>query len=709
MSPKEYNAQSMLGMSDYNELIKRMTMTFGSVESDSVPFSRQKGVAVREILDNGLDELRAGFGEHIKLSFFEDRSFEVYDSGRGIPVDMGIDRDTKEEASGIFLGLGRMRSGGKFSTDSNSYSSGLHGLGGSAAIATARCAIVTVYRNNKEYQLHFKDWTPGFFADSTDPDSTFTPAEKLSELLVSDDNRSKEEKENFTTGTRIRMWFNDDVFTSQKPYDSRDVVRRLRDTALLVPNIYAHIYDEQNPVVNADTGKETPYSETFHFPDGIRDLTELTQPDEPLIETVVLEDIAEYVEKNAMVLQDDDSVKRMPVTRRVPIRLAFSYGSGYEYTLSSYVNTIRTKLGGVHEEGFEQAFVKAFNNRITHMRGVLKANEKAPSKDDYQEGLTVVLSVEISEPHFDQQSKDSISGGDVKTAIRLHVEKMLEEWIKSHNDEVTVIANKVVAASRTRQRQERRRDLKRAENEVKKNTSLPPKLSDCRNAGGKNSELYICEGDSAKTSLKDARNGKIHAILPIRGKILNVYTSTLKKALENTEIQDIIRTLGAGMGDDFDLSKLRYERIIIATDADPDGGHIKGLLVLLFWKFFRPIVENGLLYSINTPLFVIDTEEKNSRRLYAMNEEQRVEITEDLKENKVKYKTTRLKGLGEVPDEILEESAFDPNKRILTQLLLTDESIVELEENIDLISNEKRADDRRQWIIDSTNSFEMDA
>ena len=705
---QEYSASSMMDPGDYGWLLKRMSMTFGKVEGEGEPFARQKSVAVREILDNGLDELRSGYGKHIRLSFFADASVEVYDSGRGIPVDTGTESSGRK-VSGIYLALGKMRSGGKFSTDSKRYSSGLHGLGGSATIATARCAIVTVYRDGKAHQLHFKDWLPGFFVDADDPDSAFTPlTDDYSILKVTKDKRPKAERERFPTGTRIRWWFNDSVFSSDKPYDAKDITNRLRDTAFLVPDIYAEVYDELNPVTDAETGEKVPYHDTFHYPDGLTDLVSITEPDEPLFAPVILEGMGHYTERNVSVLNADGTVSHKSVERNLPIRIGFTYGTGYGYTMSSYVNTIRTKLGGVHETGFEKGLVKAFNERVTSMRGLLKGSEKPPVLEDYQEGLTVVLSVEISEPTFDGQSKDSISGGAVHATVRKQVEQMLSAWIAKHPDEVRIIAEKVVKAARTRTRQEKAREVKRAENEIAKSTSLPAKLVDCRRAGKEGSELYICEGDSARTSLHGARNGDIHAILPIRGKIRNAMKASKDTLLKNNEVQDIANTLGAGVGEAFDVEKMRYDRIFIATDADEDGGHIQALLLFLIWKLFRGIIDSGRLYAINTPLFVIETKGKGHERHYAMDVAEKDELVAELKAQGKQFTLSRLKGLGEVPEDIMADSAFDPEHRVITQVVLTEEDVAELSERVDFLTNDKRSAERREWISESIDVLEED-
>lgn len=691
---EQYDANSIQSLTPRQHLLKRMSLVFGSVESEEEEHSKQKGVALREILDNALDEIRAQHGNNVRLNFYRDRSFEVQDSGRGIPTDKGKDADGNP-ASGIYLALGVLQSGGKFATDSKRFSSGLNGLGGSAVVNVAKRASVWVYRNNKEYFLEFRDGTPGFF-HGDGPDATFTPLSDYTYVKSSQDKRSAEEKKRFKTGTKIRIWLDDSVFSSHHPYNDQDVITRLRGTAFLVPSMHAEVYNELHELENPDTGKLEPQREHFHFPEGISQLVELNQTDDPLHDTVVLQATGEYTEKNVAVLQPDGSVKTQTVHREVPIELAFRYGNGYDYNMHSYVNTIHTKLAGVHETGFERAMHKAFNEKFQSMRGVLTKNEDPPVVEDFKEGLTVVLSVQVAEPNFTSQSKEALSGREVQKAIQETLTRKLDEWVnaKKNADALNTIANKVVTASRNRQKAKEQRDLSRRKNEIS-TSSLPAKLVDCDTAGTDEAELYICEGDSAVGSMKAARDGQKNALLGIRGKPINSHRSSLKQVLNNMEVQDIIKTIGAGSGDHFDIEKMRYGRIFIAVDADPDGGEIACLLYTLFWHLFRPIVEQNKLYVVQTPLFVFSVKGRKARRLYAQDEKQHDSIVADLEKSNEKYTVSRLKGLGEVPASTLEETAIDPNTRTVLQVSTDDAE--QAQETLDaLLGNDPKT--RKRWL-----------
>lgn len=702
MSDKDYNASSIKALSQHDHLLKRLSLTFGPIESSGETFSRQKNVALREILDNSVDEIKSGFGSRLRLNFYKDRAFEVQDNGRGIPVDVGEDSNGVP-ASGIYLSLGVIQSGGKFSTDSKRFSTGLNGVGAASTVHVSRRADVTVFRNKKIYKLSFKDGTPGFFDKDNDPEAGFTPLKDLTYLKSEPDKRPAAEKKLYPTGTIVKCWLRDEVFSSQYDYDDMDIIERLKGTAFLVPELEAEVYSELTLIENPETQQAEPLRETFSFPDGIAALINLNQVDKPIIDTVVLKTSGFYTEKNVPVLQKDGNIRPQNIEREVPVEVAFSYGEGFEYSMNSFVNTINTKLGGVHETAFERALVNSFNDRFQSMRGLLTRNDDLPVIEDFKEGLTVVLSVQISEPSFTSQSKEALSGSEVQKSILEALKKEFDSWInaRANNDALQVIAQKVVAAAKNRQKAREQRDLNRKKNKIT-SSSLPTKLLDCEFAGSDEAELYICEGDSAIGSLKQARDGKINALLAIRGKIINAHKQTMKNVLDNSEVQDIIKTLGAGAGPDFDIDKVRYGRIFIAVDADPDGNAIACLIYALFWHLFKPIIELGMLYKVETPLFSIATSEgRNSRKIYARTDRERDSIVAELQENGIKYKISRLKGLGEVEPDILEETAINPETRVITQITVPD--VEQAMVSLNLIFGDD-TDERKAWM----ENYEMD-
>lgn len=701
----EYSASSIKALDQHQHLLKRLSLIFGAVEGPGVEHSSQKGVALREILDNGLDEIRAGYGNWLKLSFYKDRSFEVQDSGRGIPTDIGADSEGRP-ASGIYLALGLLQSGGKFETDSKRFSSGLNGLGGSASVHVSRMAVIKVFRNNKIHELHFKDGTPGFFADNTDPDSEFTPLEDLTELKVYPDKRPADEKKKYKTGTSVRLWLRDEVFSSSNPYDDQDIIQRLRGTAFLVPSLHAEVYNELNMIENPETGQVEPQVEFFNFPNGIHDLIELNQKDEKIHELVHITTVGKYTERNVAVLQKDGSVKNENLEREVPIEVAFRYGNKYDTSVNTFVNTIHTKLNGVHLTAFERAMVATFGARFATMRGLLKKGEVDEIlAEDFMEGMTGIVSVQVAEPVFTSQSKEALSGREVQKAIQEALVAEFNAWIANPKNKATLemIAKKVTTAAKNRQKAKEQKDLNRKKNEISA-SSLPVKLIDCENAGTDEAELYICEGDSAVSSLKAARDGRNQALIPIRGKIINAHKEQLKRVLTNAEVQDIMKALGAGSGSDFDIDRMRYGRVFIATDADADGNAISALLYALFWNLFRPVILENRLYKVDTPLFVFSVKGKGPKKLYARDEKEKNKIVAKLERAGTKYSLTRLKGLGEVPADVLEETALLSDTRIITQITTQDAEAALA--SLDLILGPNAAP-RKAWIEESEIDVEL--
>lgn len=678
-------------LDQHQHLLKRLSLIFGSIEAPGVEFSSQKGVALREVLDNGLDEIRAGYGEWLKVSFYKDGSFETYDSGRGIPVAAGKDSEGRP-ASQLYLALGVLQSGGKFETDSKRFSSGLNGLGGSASVHVSKMAVAKVYRDKKVYELHFKDGEPGFFADELDPASKFTPLKKLTELRESKDTRPADEKKKHPTGTKIRLWLRDEVFSSANPYDDQDIIARLRSTAFLVPSLNAEVYNELKEI----DGK--PQTEYFHFENGVEDLIELSRPDPKLTELIHIKTEGSYVEKNVAVLRADGKVVNEDLERTVPIEVALQWGEKYDETVQTFVNTIHTKLDGVHKTAFQKALIASFGEKFASVRGLMKKGEVDELMvDDFMEGLTGIVSVQVAEPVFTSQSKEALSGREVQKAILEALTNEFKTWINNNKNakQLELIGSKVVTAAKNRQKAKEQKDINRKKNEISQ-SSLPTKLVDCEVSGTEDAELYICEGNSASSSLKEARDGRINALLPIRGKIISAHKAKLATVLANAEVQDIIKAIGAGSGKDFDIEKMRYGRIFIAADADPDGLSIACLLYSIFWHLFKPVVEQGRLYKLETPLFVLATSEgKNSRKIYARDELDRDKHMAALEKAGVKYQISRLKGLGEVPAEILAETAIDPETRVVTQITM--ESIEQTLESLDIILGTD-TDPRKEWI-----------
>lgn len=669
---KEYNASSIKALDQRTHLIKRMSLTFGAEGgTPEEPFSTQKSVAIREVTDNSVDEVTGGYADRVRVKFFKDGSVEVQDNGRGIPVDIGKDSDGSD-VNGLILSLGRINSGGKFETDSKRFSSGLNGVGSASTIAVSTRTDVTVFRNNKKYTLSFKEGKPGFFDKPDDPKAKFVQLEDETFVKEETDTRPKEEKKLWKNGTIVKTWLDEDVFTSKYPVNRLDITDRLRGTAFLVPGLNIEIYNEID-TVEID-GIEKPRVDNFLFEDGLKELVTLNQKESSLHEIIHL--TAEETYKEVVpVLQDNGKVINEEIERIVIAEVAMAWDGGYDYSMESYVNTIRTRLGGVHETAFERALVNSFNEKISSMRGMLPATLNAkPNFEDYSEGLTVVLSLKISEPQFTGQAKEELGGREVQRAVQKLLTELLTKFANAgkNDEQMRIIGKKVSDATKARQADKDARDIMRQKNRLESSTALPHKLVDCDVTHTDDSELYIVEGDSAKGALKAARYYTNQALLPIRGKIVNTNKQTLKKVLENKEVQDIIRCLDAGVGKDFNTDKLRYGRVFFATDADVDGGAISVLLTMLFWDLFRPMLEEGRVYQVLSPLFLIEPKKKGMNNLYALNDIEFEEITRKLDKDGIKYETKRLKGLGEAGAKILNETAMNPETRTVKQLTVGD-------------------------------------
>lgn len=691
---KEYNASSIRALDQRTHLLKRMSLTFGAEGgTPENPFSTQKTVAIRELTDNAVDEVIGGHATAVRVGFHSNGSIVVQDNGRGIPVDLGTDTDGSA-INGVILSMGRIQSGGKFENDPTRYSSGLNGVGASSTFALSKRADVTVFRNNKKYEMSFKDGKPGYFSEEDNADSSFKELTDLTYIKESKDDRPVAEKKKWKTGTIIRVWLDDKVFTSKYGVNRLDITDRLRGTTFLIPGLEIEVYNEVDEI-EVD-GSMKPRFDRFKFENGIDELVELNQNKDRLVDIIRLE--AKETYKEVVPVLEGDKVTNQEIDRVVIAEIALSWDVGYEYSMESYVNTIRTRLGGVHESAFEKSMVTALTEKMKSMRGLLPASLKTdPNFDDFSEGLTAVLSVKISEPQFTGQAKEELGGREVQKALTKLLTKAFSDFANSPKnvEKMRVIGKKVSDATKAREAEKEARDVKRATNKLESSASLPAKLVDCDVTHTDDSELYIVEGDSARSALKGARFSSHQALLPIRGKIINTNKKTLAQVLANKEIQDIIRCLDAGVGKDFNLEKVRYGRVFFGTDADVDGGAISVLLTMVFWDFFRPMLEAGKVYQLLTPLFVITPNKKGAGRMYALNEFELEEITRELDASKTKYNIKRIKGLGEAGAEVLSETAMNPETRVVKQITVKD---VEKAAAMLDITLGKEVEPRKEWI-----------
>ncbi|MGG3838469.1 DNA topoisomerase (ATP-hydrolyzing) subunit B [Paenibacillus thiaminolyticus] len=560
---------------------------------------------VWEVVDNSIDEALAGYCTKIQVIVHEDNSITVIDNGRGIPV--GIEQKMQRPAVEVVMTV--LHAGGKFGGEGYKVSGGLHGVGVSVVNALSESLIVTVKRDGHIYQQEYRRGVPQY------------------DLKVLGDTEE--------TGTTIRFKPDPEIFTDTLVYDHETLVSRIRELAFLNKGIEMVLTDERND-----------QTETFKYDGGIIEFVEyLNRNREKMHEPPI------YVEG-----QKD----------YITCEIALQYNDSYTENIYSFANNIHTHEGGTHESGFKSALTRIINEYARKMN-LMKDNVSNLSGDDVREGLTAIVSVKIPEPQFEGQTKTKLGNSEVRSIV----ESLFAERLMEFMDENPAISRKVVEkglqAARARDAARRARELTRRKSALEV-SSLPGKLADCSSKDASQCELFIVEGDSAGGSAKQGRDRHFQAILPLKGKILNVEKSRLDKILSNAEIRAIITALGTGIGEDFDLDKARYHKIIIMTDADVDGAHIRTLLLTFFYRYMRRLIEAGYVYIAQPPLFKI---ERNKVVRYADSEKMRDEIIAEFGEG-VKVNVQRYKGLGEMNAEQLWETTMDPESRSMLQVSFED-------------------------------------
>ena len=630
----------------------------------------QQTVGTREIIDNAVHESVRGFASRVRVVFGEDGSTSIQDNGRGLPTDI----NTKTGINGIILTMATLHAGANFSSNiaAGKAGAGLNGVGASATNALSKRFDAIVFKKNKKFSLSFRDGFSGHFSGDS-PDDDFTES---TDVYEEKDTRNSSEKKLFKTGTLIRFWYNPDRFPSDESIDRDDLIDRLKYTAYLVPGLSIDIIDENRKYEDGSF-----YTWSFYSEHGLKEMVEAISPSDYLSGTEVkgdhfqemgihyLSTEAKYSEKST-----DNEGKLITVERTVTAEVAFQYGSGYERNTRSFVNTIHTHLGGVHEDALEKAIVKAFGDRMSSMRGILTAKDEPPIADDFFEGLTMVLSVNVPEPQFAGQQKDKLSGPEVKRSLTKAFTEILTDFANNQNNQkfLRPMFEKVANAAKIRRQAAESKLAKRKSNQMSSG-SMPPKLADCDLTGTEESELLICEGDSAAGTIKKARDATYQAVIPIRGKILNGLKANNKQILANREIMDIAKALGAGIGSNFDIEKIRYGKVLFAADADPDGYQINNLLFTVFNRIFKPMLEEGRVYQTIPPLFTITVGTgKKAETLYATDDAELNEVVKELRSECKKFEISRTKGLGAMEAIDFSNTVLDPEKRTLRRITVED-------------------------------------
>ncbi|WP_420820432.1 DNA gyrase/topoisomerase IV subunit B [Schaalia canis] len=691
----DYNARHLSVLEGLEAVRKRPGMYIGSTDRRGLMH------CLWEIIDNAVDEALEGHCDTIDVHLHNDHSASVADNGRGVPVDevpgVGL--------SGVEVVYTKLHAGGKFGGGSYAASGGLHGVGASVVNALSARMDVQVDRGGITHQMCFRRGEPGTFDDTHQrtPNSPFTPFVDSSALM-----KVGKVKKN-VTGTRVRFWADFQIFPSTEGFDWEGLLARARQTAFLVPGLTINCYDER--------GEETA-AESFRFDGGVVDFADWLASDGPVTDTWHITGQGTYTETVQQLDPDTGHLAATEVERTCEVDCAIRWGIGYDTHLQSFVNIIATPKGGTHVTGFEQAVLKVLRTQVEKNARKLKLGTKDGrlEKDDVLAGLTAVITVRFPEPQFEGQTKEVLGTPQVRAVVS----RVISEWIdkkfasakRDDKQQTQMLLEKVVGEMKARISARMHKEISRRKNALE-TSSLPAKLADCRSEDVAESELFIVEGDSALGTAKSARNSQYQALFPIRGKILNVQKASTADMLANAECASIIQVIGAGSGRTFDLEQARYGKVILMTDADVDGAHIRTLLLTLFFRYMRPLVEAGRVYAAVPPLHRIEVAARGRKPrelVYTYSEEELHRTLRSLEKSGRTWKEPiqRYKGLGEMDADQLAETTMDRQHRSLRRITLADEDAIRQAEDVFELLMGKVVDPRRDFIVEGAASIDRE-
>ncbi|HCS61500.1 MAG TPA: DNA topoisomerase IV subunit B [Microbacterium sp.] len=686
----EYSAHHLQVLEGLEAVRKRPGMYIGSNGSPGLMH------CLWEIIDNAVDEAVGGDGDRIDVILHADGSVEVHDKGRGIPIDI----EPRTGLTGVEVVFTKLHAGGKFGGGSYAASGGLHGVGASVVNALSERLDVEVDRGGKTYGMSFHRGEPGLFADSGEkrPDAAFTPFEKSSELqIVGKAKRG-------VTGTRVRYWADNQIFTKDAAFQLAELETRARQTAFLVPGLEIMIRDERG---------EEKIETSYRYEGGISEFVDYLATDAPITDTWRIQGTGTFTE-TVPVLQANGHMASEDVQRECRVDLAMRWGTGYETAVRSFVNIIATPKGGTHQQGFEQELLKVLRAQVEQNSRRLKVGNDKVEKDDVLAGLTAVLTVEVPEPQFEGQTKEVLGTPAVRQVVSQVLRKELGARFTStkrdDKNQASQLLDKVVSEMKARVSARAHKETQRRKNALE-SSSLPVKLVDCRSNDVARSELFIVEGDSALGTARRARDSEVQALLPIRGKILNVQRASIGDMLSNAECAAIIQTIGAGSGRTFDIDAARYGKIILMSDADVDGAHIRTLLLTLFFRYMRPLIEAGRVFAAVPPLhrvIVMNPGSKPNETIYTYSEQELHTLLAKLRKGNKRWHEPiqRYKGLGEMDADQLANTTMDRGGRLLRRVRMEDAEaagrVFEL-----LMGNEVAP--RREFIVDSSDQLSREA
>ena len=750
-----YGAGSLTVLEGLDAVRKRPGMYIGTTDSQGLMH------CLWEIIDNSVDEALAGVCNHIVVTLHSDGSVEVADNGRGIPVDI----EPKTKLTGVEVVLTKLHAGAKFGNSSYGASGGLHGVGSSVVNALSSRLDVEVDRDGKTHHMSFHQGHPGVYTDADpehpSPDAPFkrTRKNRPTELEIIGKVSPK------TTGTRIRYWADPEIFNDTAEFSYEQLIDRVRQTSFLVPGLKITVIDENIPetgdesvdemlevddIANAagDEPQEIAESdESEHDAAGHEEAAEqieeadvAAQPQgskythsriEEFCHTGGVKDFVDYLSKGEAVsaiwritgedtyveetqaVGDGGELHAQKVTRNCAVDIAMRWTNGYDTTMRSFVNVVETPGGGTHVDGYLLGLTKQIRKAIEDNARKLKVNLKDSNmkveRDDILAGLVAVVTVRIAEPQFQGQTKDVLGTAQVKPIVTRLTDKQFGEMItgskRGYKEQSGRVLEKIVGEMHARIQSRKAKEVTRRKNALE-SASMPAKLSDCQPGNDDVAELFIVEGDSALGTAKAARNAGFQALLPIRGKILNVQKASITQMLSNKECAAIIQVVGAGSGQSFDIEQSRYHKIIMMTDADVDGAHIRILLLTLFYRYMRPLIEHGYVYAAVPPLHRIAlTGSHKGEYIYTYSDDELAGKLADLDKKHIGYNDDiqRYKGLGEMDADQLADTTMDPRTRMLRRIRMEDAA--QASEIFSLLMGDD-VPPRKQFIVDNADDFD---
>ncbi|MDR1150235.1 MAG: DNA topoisomerase (ATP-hydrolyzing) subunit B [Clostridiales bacterium] len=615
----EYNENNIQVLEGLEAVRKRPGMYIGSTSSSGLHH------LVFEILDNSVDESLAGYCDKIDIKINENGSITVKDNGRGIPI--GIHKEKNIPAVEVVFTI--LHAGGKFNNNGYKISGGLHGVGASVVNALSEYLIVKIYKDNKIYEQRY------------------ARGKVMQKLEITGETK--------ISGTEITFMPDDKIFENID-FNFEILKKKVQETAFLTKGLRINLSDNRkknnlntdnnNEINDSDICDKNNYEVSFYYEGGIIEFVNFLNKEKEAAYSKVF-----YCESNF---------------ENIEVEIAFQHSDSFNENIYSFANNINTTEGGTHLTGFRMSIAKIINDHARKF-GLLKENDKNLIGEDIREGMTAIISIKLSEPQFEGQTKSKLANSSARIAVSQVLSEYLNYFLEENPDIAKIIFEKAMIAAKARNAAKKARELIRRKT-VLGDGRLPGKLADCSENNPELCEIYLVEGDSAGGSAKNARNPKIQAILPLRGKILNVEKAQLDKALSNEEIQSMITAFGTGFRDDFNLNKLRYHKIIIMTDADVDGAHIRTLLLTFFYRFMRPLIDNKKIFIAQPPLYRV---EKNKKEYYVYDDSDLEELLDKIGTDNLKP-IQRYKGLGEMDAEQLWDTTMDPEKRVLLKVTLQD-------------------------------------